>query len=96
MRGINVLIMGLIVRRFGQAYRNIRYGGNPSIVLVRKDHVEYVETFFQHVVDRFLVIRRVVVDTVLSELGEESFFMGQIGNAFRIHPPRVRRGARVF
>ena len=31
---------------------------------------------------------------VLLEIGEESFCIGQIGGAFRIHSPRVRRSAR--
>ena len=56
--------------------------------------MENVEIFVWKVVYCFTVVRRVVVDMVLSEFGEESFFIRQVGGAFRIHSLRVRRGAR--
>ena len=48
----------------------------PSSWLVRKGHFEYVEIFVEHVVYRFIVIRRVVVSMVLLEISEESFVIG--------------------
>ena len=50
--------------------------------------------FIQHVVYRLIIIRRVAVGMIPLEIGEESFFIDQIGGVFRIHPPPVRGGTR--
>ena len=55
-----------------------------------------VEVFVQNVICCLIVVRRVVVDMVLLEIGEKSFFIRQLGGVFRIHSPRFRRGARYL
>ena len=62
--------------------------------MVRKGHVEYIDIFVQHVVYRLIVFRRVVFGMALLRIGEETFFIDQIGGFFCGCSSRAGGGTR--